>query len=514
MPLPPGVVLNETETLPPSRYLVEPAQAAEGTPAAITNTNKEGGGGSGPPTARRPFMSLIVKNERLTSEESDKEVRHFELDLEGSHICYRPGDIVAIQPRNSEEQVQAMAELCNLDPHARVGLSPNARAHDLQAHQAHQAHQALAHEADADADANPDPIAEPVCGWGTVSVGEVLARHLDFMATPRRRFFQLLPFFCSDKVQRERLEELASKDGRVDLYDYCHKVGRSALEVLRDFPAARPPLEYLMELIPALRPRLFSISSGPSCAPGRLSITVAIVDYKSKTLMQRHGVCTSFLKMQGRELEELGLRQDQAGRVPIWLKPGSLRLPKRRPAAQHRTPAATSGAPAVPADADELATPLILVGPGTGIAPLRAFLQERSYMRRKLSEHALAAPPPVQDLLFFGCRRSACDWLYRGELEALVSDKQLAHLGVAFSRDQPQKVYVQHKIREAGALVYAALEAGGVIMISGSSEKMPQDVREAFVDVVEEQSQSGRQHAEDYIKHLESQRRYLQDTWS
>jgi len=464
-----------------------------------------------PPSARRPFMSRIVKNERLTGQASDKEVRHFELDLEGSNICYRPGDIVAIQPRNSEEQVQAMAELCNLDLDARVRLSPKARAHGSEAHEAHEA---PAQQADADA------VAEPVCGWGTVSVGEVLARHLDFMATPRRRFFQLLPFFCSDPVQRERLEELASKDGRVDLYDYCHKVGRSTLEVLRDFPAARPPLEYLMELIPALRPRLFSISSGPSCAPGRLSITVAIVDYKSKTLMHRHGVCTSFLKAQGRPLEEMALGQDQAGRVPIWLKAGALRLPKRRPAAEHSTPApSTGGAPALPADADELGIPLILVGPGTGIAPLRAFLQERSYMRRSLAQHlpqagALTAPPPVQDLLFFGCRRSACDWLYRDEFEALVSDKQLAHLGVAFSRDLPHKVYVQDKIREASVLVYEALEAGGVIMVSGSSEKMPQDVREAFIDVVEKESQRGRQHAEDYIKHLESQRRYLQDTWS
>jgi len=294
----------------------------------------------------------------------------------------------------------------------------------------------------------------------------------------------------------------------VDLYDYCHKLGRSAMEVLRDFPSARPPVEYLMELIPPLRPRLFSISSGPSCAPNRLSITAGIVAYKSKTLMERQGVCTGFLKAQGEEQVQLGVRTDEAGRVPIWIMPGSLRVPKLRAAAplhDHH---------GLDAQVAELATPLILVGPGTGLAPFRAFLQERSHLRRTLRHQDRSYPSPVQDMLFFGCRHQDTDLLYRSELEVLVANKDLCHLGLAFSRDQASKVYVQDKVREAASLVWQALQAGGVIMVSGSSEKMPQDVREAFVGVVEEQGGVSRQDAEGYIKTLESQRRYLQDTWS
>jgi sulfite reductase alpha subunit-like flavoprotein len=498
MPLPPGAVIDTSDSLPPSRYLVSPA-AAEGTSAGA-ETSDVTHGDHGTPTARRPFMSLIVKNEVLTAAESEKEVLHLELDIEGSGMRYQPGDIVAIQPRNADEQVQAMAEMCDLDLDASVTIVPNREAQS----------------------GEEDGICEPGCGLGTVSVRDVLTRHLDFMATPRRRFFQLLPFFCADEVQRERLEELASKEGRVDLYDYCHKVGRSGLEVLRDFPAARPPLHYLMELMPGLRPRLFSISSGPSCTPGRLSITVGIVDYKSKTLMHRRGVCSGFLKAQGAQLQQLGVRQDERGRVPIWIQEGSLRLPQRQVADKCAAGEGRQG-PEVDAllrkAAAELATPLVLVGPGTGLAPLRSFLQERSFVRRRLVDETGPAGggqgmAKVQDLLFFGCRRRSCDYLYRHELEGLLSDGHLRHLGVAFSRDQPHKVYVQDKIREAGALVWSALEAGAVVMISGASEKMPRDVREAFVEVVKEQSGQGGEYAEAYVRRLESQRRYLLDTWS
>eukprot|EP00802_Teleaulax_amphioxeia_P006300 Tamp_06304.p1 GENE.Tamp_06304~~Tamp_06304.p1 ORF type:complete len:447 (+),score=82.52 Tamp_06304:638-1978(+) len=329
----------------------------------------------------------------------------------------------------------------------------------------------------------------------------------------------LYAYCIADAVQKERLEELASKEGRVDLYNYCHKVGRSTYEVLRDFPAARPGLEYLMELIPALRPRLFSISSGPSSAANRLAITAGIVEYKSKTLMDRKGVCTSFLKAQGDLTPQLGVGPDEEGRVPIWLKPGSLRLPKNPHNLSLPSPPAPTNGHAdegdeyMEAQCAELSTPLILVGPGTGLAPLRAYLQERSLARRWLVCKGRSAPGS-QDLLFFGCRTQESDFLYREELEGLVASQDLMHLGVAFSRDQAKKIYVQDKVREAGAQVWQALEAGGVIMVSGSSEKMPQDVREAFVSVVEQQAQQGRQYAEDYVKRLEIQRRYLQDTWS
>ena len=256
-----------------------------------------------------------------------------------------------------------------------------------------------------------------------------------------------------------------------------------------------------VQALGAVRPRLFSISSGPSAfgggggeAPRRLSITVAIVEYQSKTRMQRQGLCTSFLKVSAGGGREDG--GDEGGRVPIWVRDGSLRVPKKKERDE---------------ELGDLAVPLILVGPGTGLAPLRAFLQERAHVRQRLLSRGKEGV--ARDLLFFGCRKREEDYLYQAALEGWLASGDLAHLGVAFSRESPAKVYVQHKIREAAAAVWAALEAGGVIMVSGASEKMPQDVREAFVSVVEGQAGQDREFAEAYVKRLEAQRRYLQDTW-
>ncbi|KAJ1482311.1 hypothetical protein T484DRAFT_1952311 [Baffinella frigidus] len=154
-----------------------------------------------------------------------------------------------------------------------------------------------------------------------------------------------------------------------------------------------------------------------------------------------------------------------------------------------------------------------MVGPGTGLAPLRAFTQERAAVRRRFAARGVPVPKSG-DLLFFGCRKEGEDYLYREEMEGWVADGDLRHLGVAFSRDTPAKEYVQDKIREAGRLVWEAFEAGGVVLVSGASEKMPNDVRKALVSVVAAHAPADEEAAEAYMKRVEAQRRYLQDTWS
>ena len=178
MPLPAGAVIDTSDTLPPSRYCVTPlprdAPLSAHAPALPHAPEM--------PSARRPFMARIVEDQLLTAPGIDREVRHFELDLAGSGLAYQPGDIVAVQPRNAPALVRAFAELCGLDLDARVLLAANPVA-------------AAAGEV----------VPEPMCGWGTVTVRDILERHLDFMATPRRRFFEVLRHFCPEPLLQERI---------------------------------------------------------------------------------------------------------------------------------------------------------------------------------------------------------------------------------------------------------------------------------------------------------------------
>ena len=178
MPLPAGAVIDTSDTLPPSRYCVTPlprdAPLSAHAPALPHAPEM--------PSARRPFMARIVEDQLLTAPGIDREVRHFELDLAGSGLAYQPGDIVAVQPRNAPALVRAFAELCGLDLDARVLLAANPLA-------------AAAGEV----------VPEPVCGWGTVTVRDILERHMDFMATPRRRFFEVLRHFCPEPLLQERI---------------------------------------------------------------------------------------------------------------------------------------------------------------------------------------------------------------------------------------------------------------------------------------------------------------------
>jgi len=232
-PLPPGAVVDTSRSLPQPRYMIELVK-----PGSLVSRSDQGqqqvtGGSGGAWSSSNPFMATITASRNLSGPGAEKEVHHFELDVAGSGISFQPGDSVAVQPSNREEDVEAFASILGMDLEQLVVLAPAAGA-----------------------PSGASAVSEPVCGWGTVSLRSILSRHCDIMGVPRRYFFHLLSFFChGDDVQRERLEEFSSVAGRDDLYSYCQKQGRSFLEVFRDFPAARPPLHYLLDLIPRIRPR-------------------------------------------------------------------------------------------------------------------------------------------------------------------------------------------------------------------------------------------------------------------
>jgi sulfite reductase alpha subunit-like flavoprotein len=296
---------------------------------------------------------------------------------------------------------------------------------------------------------------------------------------------------------------------------YNQREGRTLLEVLQDFKSAQPPLEWLLTAAPLLKPRLFSISSGPALQPGRVHITAAVVTWSTPFKRTKLGLCSSWLAgllpAAGAAAAGDGSSASAAAettaettadaaadsraaagsRVPVWIERGSLRMP---------------------ADPQ---VPLLLVGPGTGVAPFRAFLQERLAAARQAA--AAEQPPPAPCHLFFGCRSRAADFYYEPEWQALQEAGVLASeagLVVAFSRDQGSKVYVQHKIREHAGMVWALLQGGALVYVCGSADKMPADVAAAFRDVVVAQGGLGREEADKYVRRLQLTGRYHVEAWS
>jgi sulfite reductase (NADPH) flavoprotein alpha-component len=225
------------------------------------------------------------------------------------------------------------------------------------------------------------------------------------------------------------------------------------------------------ELVAPLRklpPRLYSISSSPKAHPGEVHLTVAVVRYEVDG-RRRKGVCSTFLAD----------RVSGDGRVPVFV---------------HTSPHFR-----LPADPSR---PVLMVGPGTGIAPFRAFLEER---------RAIGAPG--KNWLFFGDQRAATDFLYREELEQMGKDGFLTRVDLAFSRDQAEKIYVQDRLREHAGEVWAWLQDGAFFYVCGDAQRMAKDVDTALHEVAQKAGGLSAEAAADYIKQLKSEKRYLRDVY-
>ena len=217
-----------------------------------------------------------------------------------------------------------------------------------------------------------------------------------------------------------------------------------------------------------LQPRLYSIASSPKAHPGEVHLTVAIVRYDLNG-RSRKGVCSTFLAD----------RVGSESKIPVFI---------------HKSPNFK-----MPADGSK---PMIMVGPGTGIAPFRAFLEER---------RALGANG--KNWLFFGDQRAAFDFLYRDELEAMQKDGVLTKLDTAFSRDQAQKVYVQDRMRESADEIWAWLQDGGYFYVCGDARRMAKDVDMELHKVAETAGELSSEKAVEYVKELKAEKRYLRDVY-
>ncbi|XP_051022488.1 NADPH-dependent diflavin oxidoreductase 1 isoform X3 [Acomys russatus] len=432
--IPPGVPL-------PSKYIFQFLQEAPRIGAEELNIASSAP--QRPPSELQPFLAPMVTNQRVTGPQHFQDVRLIEFDITDSSISFAAGDVVLILPSNSEAHTQQFCQVLCLDPNQYFMLKPREPGVPY-----------------------PPGLPQPCTVWHLVS------QYLDIASVPRRSFFELLACLSPHALEREKLLEFSSARGQEELWEYCNRPRRTIVEVLCDFPhtAAAIPPDCLLDLIPRIRPRAFSIASSLLAHPGRLQILVAVVEYQTRLKEPRRGLCSSWLA---------SLNPGQGPvRVPLWVRPGSFRFPE--------TPD----------------TPVIMVGPGTGVAPFRAAIQER------------VAHGQTGNLLFFGCRLRDQDFYWETEWQELEKKGSLT-LVTAFSREQERKIYVQHRLRELGPLVWELLDRrAAYFYLAGNAKDMPTDVSEALKSIFQEEGQLSNTDADTYLARLQQTLRFQTETWA
>ncbi|KAI9803045.1 MAG: NAPDH-dependent diflavin reductase [Phylliscum demangeonii] len=491
--LPPGISLVSDDVLLPPKWMLElvddrrngaahSLRAEQNGPSAVSEpVLREDGLDKGlPPDDLLPipgsFTVTLDENERVTPKDYWQDVRLLTLSTPTVRE-YQPGDVLAIFPKNFPQDVDSLLSLMDWGDIADKPIRIVAQG-------------ALQEMEDERSPGLYLPLAT------TTTVRHLLTHYLDITAIPRRSFFARIAHFTDDPREKERLLEFTKPEYLDELFDYTTRARRSILEVLLDFQSVKIPWSWIGDVFPILKSRQFSIASGGALKKTgampfhtKFQLLVAIVRYRTVIKKVRQGVCSRYLTI---------LRPGT--QINVVLKRGGLAISRT-----------------------EASKPVVLIGPGTGVAPMRSMLWERlSWM--EVDGTAPEAPdgqkPDVsegtgaENVLFFGSRSQKADHFFSTEWTELRLKLEL-HVFTAFSRDQKQKIYVQDRIRQQAALVYRLLhDQSGIVYICGSSGKMPQAVREALIEVFQEQGAIEREEAEKELLRMEKDGRYKQETWS
>jgi sulfite reductase (NADPH) flavoprotein alpha-component len=262
------------------------------------------------------------------------------------------------------------------------------------------------------------------------------------------------------------LKALCGPENKARAEEYCW--GREFIDLLTDFPGAVTAPQELFNVLQRLTPRMYSIASSQILHPDTVETTVRVVRYDTFG-RERQGLCSG----------HLGERSKVGTTMPIFLHANQ----------NFRLPSDTSA-------------PVIMVGPGTGIAPFRAFLEERQ-----------GNGDTGDNWLFFGDQRAATDYLYEEQLTAMQKDGVLTRLDTAFSRDQAHKIYVQDRMMQHSAELYAWLERGAYFYVCGDATRMAKEVEQALLDAIAKGSNGTPEQAAEYLAKMKKQKRYQRDVY-
>lgn len=431
----------------------------------------------------KTIPAKVLVNRELRQDTTGGSTRHIEIDIQDTGLTYEMADNLGVMPENSPEIVDGIA--------ARLGYQLDEWFE-------------LSESADVKSPSSKEtshPFPNPC------SVRTALSRYLDLSAPPKKTLVKTLSAFASAAADKELLLELGNSKEK---YDACVGAPKlTLLELLEGYaPSVQISLAHLIDALPRLQARYYTISSTPSAHPRRIHATVSVVDDAIKapttkpagdTPRRFLGVCTNHMARS----MPLGAHADGSSKKERESRPGvqGKKVPRVWP---HLDVFVRPSTFKLPSDAT---TPVIMVGPGTGIAPMRAILQERQQQAQKGGEGTVGPT-----LLFFGCRRSDEDFIYEDELLGYTQDGTLTHLFTAFSREQSEKVYVQHRLAEEGKRLWELLPQAYFYVCGGTS--MGKDVMQAVEKIAMDQGGMGEEEAKAYVKQMQSSGRYIQELWS
>jgi len=376
---------------------------------------------TGPYTRTNPFPAKLVVNRSLCGEDSEKDTRHFEIDLTGWGLNYEVGDSMTVWPTNDPPLIDEIIK--------KIGAKGD------------------------EAVKGPN---------GNTTLREALFRDC--------RITQTTPKFLKAIAERAvngapLLSELLKPERKQDLDTYLW--GMEVIDFLIEHPSIKWAPQEFVDMLAKLLPRMYSISSSLKGHPNQVHFTIDVVHYESRG-RKRKGVCSTFLAERAEGVP-----------IPVFPNTSKFRLP------------------------EDGNTPIIMVGPGTGIAPFRAYLQERKAIGAK-----------GKNWLFFGSQHEHCNYFYRDELEQYQRDGFLARCDCAWSRDQAGKSYVQHKMLENAAEIWKWLNGEGAhVFVCGDARRMAKDVDAALRKIIQEQGAKTEEQTNEYVEKLKSEKRYKRDVY-
>ena len=373
---------------------------------------------------KNPFPARLHVNRKMTGEGSEKDTRHFELDLDGSGLIYECGDSIGVFPKNDPELAQEILHALHATGDEMVPGN----------------------------EGTPKPLR-------TVLIE-------DYQITqPSKQFIQAIAERGGEAAGflREMMDPLRKHDLEAYLW------GMEYIDFLHGHPSIHFTPEEFVKLLRKLQPRLYSIASSQKAHPAAVHLTIAVVKYESHG-RKRKGVASTFIA------ERVG----ESGRVPVFVHTAKgFRLP------------------------EDKSTPIIMVGPGTGVAPFRAYLQDRK-----------ATGATGKNWLFFGEQRRGSDFLYEEEFTALQGEGVLTRFDTAFSRDQAHKVYVQNRMTENAAEIWKWIDQEGAhFFVCGDASRMAKDVDAALLKIVETEGGKTPDEAALYVEELKKMKRYKRDVY-
>ncbi|XP_071156703.1 methionine synthase reductase-like isoform X2 [Mytilus edulis] len=431
-------------------------------------------------------MARVTSSSVLTKEEAVKKTLCLKLNTQKKMMEYLPGDSISVVVENDVNEVEALLKRLSVLKCADTTCSLTVIEGTKKKNPSVPSH------------------IPPMC-----TLRHIFTTCVDIREPPKKALFRALVEYTSDQGQKRRIQELCSKQGAADYTQFVRQPSLSLMDILNAFPSCIPPVERLLEHLPRLQPRPYSVCSSPLVNPGIIEIVFNVINIPvgEGRSYHRNGVCTGMLDKITQNVQIKGaFQEDRVDDLSNTLEKlainDKIQVPIFTRTNQHFHMS------------DDLSIPIIMVGPGTGVAPFVGFLRHRQALRKDMSDPELYG----NTWLFYGCRHEKSDYIYRKELEDFQSTGILSRLCVCFSRDnqlQKSPQYVQDNIRNNSTeLSILIMEKNATVFVCGDAKNMAKDVNEAFVSVIQSYKGCTAEEAKIELMKMRLHKKYLEDVWT